>query len=137
MVLICAAFLNPSPDVFDVICIRHYKRVAFIGATIMAMCVFLFFLSSIIVIGSPPYKKPCRRKLSPHCNREKKWRRRRLPCHIFYVIVVVMLINHLSWMEKRLPSPRMIYYQLSSISDCLDLPGVIPNDVVGNICADR
>ena len=50
MVLICAAFLNPSPDVFDVICIRHYKRVAFIGATIMAMCVFLFFCQVLLLL---------------------------------------------------------------------------------------
>ena len=43
--LLSAPYFNPSLAAVDVLCVRHSKKVMFIGTTIMEMCVIIFVIN--------------------------------------------------------------------------------------------
>ena len=42
--MLCATYFNSFPAAVYVLCVRHYQKVVFIGATIMAMGVGVFVI---------------------------------------------------------------------------------------------
>ena len=101
--------------------------------------VFLLFVSSLIVIGSPLYNRPWHLKARYEWKRENKLSTRPLQYHV----VVRCYSRHVNQPRQfggeGFPSPHMIEYELflPLISTFSDLPGVTPNDVIGTFCDDR
>ena len=140
MVLTCDPYFNSIPAAVDMICVRNYQKVMFIGATIVEMCVsflviYVYFYCYWVTTlqQNSPSKGENLLEGGEQMEENTSSTLSFLRCYFRHG-------NHPRQLgREELPSPLVIDYELSlpSRSDCFELTGVIPNDTFGTFCADR